>query len=306
MESGSTIYGGTMRRRLTLFAAALAIVVPGGARAYLISAHSLGAGGFQDSNTLAFVEKGALIGDSAGNTIDGHASTAGDTGSLNGYMKVHIVDYFAAQSTSVTNFLLEKQWKSEIIETIEDFQRDPGATELVIRVRVSGEDQNDLAIAPSPGFDNGYAHSHALAQLRYYNANSHTSGLAEILAVGRADRNVPLEWTEVFGGDTAPPGYGSASGGDASAVAELHIPASEVDGDDTLLVAARLYGEVRGGHWNGAFAASELHGGMSFEIIGGSGAPQNPIFFSAPEPDAAFVGDVAMASLLALATRRRA
>ncbi len=283
--------------KIAVAIALAALVAAAQASAYSISAQSLGAGGSQNSNTLAFVEEGALIGDVAGNTVDGHASTGGDTGAMGGYMKVHIVDYATAQSTSVTNFLIEKQWKSAISDTIENFALDPGATELVVRLNVSAEDMSDLAIAPNAGFDNGYARSHVQAQLTYSNSNSHTPGLSQIVALGRANRNVPLDWAESFGGDSSPPGYGSASGGAASATAELHIPASEVDSGDTLLVAGQLYGEVRGGHWNGAFAASELHGGMSLEIVGGDGAPSNPIFLSAPEPGAALLAEVATAGV---------
>ena len=246
-----------------------ALVAASPVAAFSISAQSLGAGGFQDSScqtafdcstALSMVEAGNLIADAFGNSVDGHALTDGATGSLSGYMKVRIDDYPAHSSTSVTNFRTEKQWKSLASDTIQNFQLDPGATELVVRLQVSAEDLSDLAVAPSEFFDNGYAHSHVQAQLTYTNKNSHTAGLGQIQAVGRADRNVPLDWMEVFGGDTSPPGYGSASGGDASAMVELHIPASEVDGSDTLLVSGQLYGEVRGGYWSGAFAASELLG----------------------------------------------
>jgi hypothetical protein len=280
----------------------LSLLATSPAAAYSISAQSLG---FQDSNSLAQVESGNVLSDAFGNEIDGHALTAGDAGSLGGHMKVRIDDYFAAQNNISITFLLEKQWKSSIGEYIEHFQLDPGATELVLRVSVSGTDTSDLVLAPSQGFDNGFARSHVQAQLRYYNLNSHTAGLGQIDALGRADRNVPADWQQVFGGDSSPPGYGSASGGDASAVAELHIPASEVDDDDYLLVSGQLYGEVRGGHWNGAFAASELQGGMSFEIIGGVGAPQNPVFLSVPEPNDALLGEVAMAGVGLLAYSRR-
>ena len=291
---------------MRLSAAVLPILLlTSSASAYSISAQSIGAGGFQDSTTQSQVEAGGSIIDDYGNQVDGHALTNGETGSLGGHMKVGIDNYLQAQSTLVTTFLIEKTWMSEIIETIESLQLAPGATELVIRVHVSGEDVSDLVPAPLVSFDNGYARSHAFASLRYYNLHSHTQGLDQILATGRADRNVPEDWVEVFGGDTSPPGYGSASGGAASATAELHIPASEVDGDDYLLVAGRLYGEVRGGHWNGAFAASELHGGMSFEIVGGDGVPQNPIFLSAPEPSATALGAVASFGIAAAARRRR-
>lgn len=283
-------------------AAVLSILATSPAAAYSISAQSLG---FQDSTTLAQVESGNVVSDAFGNEVDGHALTAGDAGSLGGHMKVRIDDYFAAQNNISITFLLEKQWKSSIGEYIEHFQLDPGATELVVRVNVSGEDTSDLVPAPVEGFDNGFARSHVQAQLRYYNLNSHTSGLGQIDALGRADRNVPADWQQIFGGDSSPPGYGSASAGDASAVAELHIPASEVDDDDYLLVSGQLYGEVRGGHWNGAFAASELQGGMSFEIIGGDGAPQNPVFLSVPEPSDALLGEVAMAGVGLFAYARR-
>lgn len=220
-------------------------------------------------------------------------------------MKVRIDDYVAAQNSISITFLLEKDWKSSIAENIEHFQLDPGATELVIRVDVSGEDLSDLVPAPVEGFDNGFARSHVQAQLRYDNLNSHTAGLDQIDALGRADRNVPADWVQVFGGDSAPPGYGSASGGNASATAELHIPASEVDDDDYLLVSGQLYGEVRGGHWNGASAASEMQGSMSLQITGGDGVPQNPIFLSVPEPDGALLGEVSMAGVGLLAFARR-
>lgn len=287
--------------------AVLSLLYASTAGAYSIGAESIGAGGFVYSTAAgeAFVEIGNLLGDVAGNTIDGHAATGGDDGSLGGHMKVHIVDYGAAQSTVPINFLIEKRWKSVISETIENFQLRPGATELVLRVNVSGLDTSDLAIAPNPGFDNGYARAHAQAQLTYTNKNSHTTGLGTIQAIGRADRNVPFEWSEAFGGDSSPPGYGSASGAAGSATAELHIPASEVDADDTLLVSGQLYGEVRGGHWNGAFAASALQGGMTFSIVGGDGVPLNPIFLSAPEPDAGWLGDVALAGIGLLAIHRR-
>jgi hypothetical protein len=282
-------------------AALLPLLATSPAAAYSISAESLG---FQSSATLAQVESGNVVGDEFGNQVDGHALTGGDTGALGGHMKVSIDDYFAASNNPSITFLLEKRWKSSIAEYIENFQLDPGATELVVRVNVSGEDMSELVPAPQVGFDNGFARSHAQAQLTYYNLNSHTAGLGQIQAIGRADRNVPADWEQVFGGDSSPPGYGSASGGAGSAVAELHIPASEVDGDDYLLVAGQLYGEVRGGHWNGAFAASEMHGGMSFEIIGGDGAPQNAIFLSAPEPAGMLVGTTAIAALAALRSRR--
>ena len=61
---------------------------------------------------------------------------------------------------------------------------------------------------------------------------------------------------------------------------------------------------MRGGHWDGAFAASELKGGMSLEIEGGDGTPQNPIFLSAPEPDALLL-DVAALTGLTIVERRR-
>jgi hypothetical protein len=286
--------------------AVLSLFAASPAAAYSIGAESIGAGGFVYSTAAgeAFVEIGDVLGDVAGNTVDGYASTAGDDGSMNGFMRVHIVDYGAAQSTVPINFLIEKRWKSIISETIETFQLDPGATELVVRLNVSGEDTSDLAIAPSPGFDNGYARAHVRAQLLYTNKNPHTAGLGQIQAIGSADRNVPFEWAQAFGGDSSPPGYGSASGGAASATAELHIPASEVDADDTLLVSGQLYGEVRGGHWNGAFAASEVRGGMSFEIVGGDGVPLNPIFLSAPEPDASLLEDFAAVALLVTSRRR--
>ena len=290
-----------MKRSLGAAAAVLALFAALPAAAYSILAQSVG---FQDSTTLSQVESGNVVGDEFGNQIDGHALTGGDTGALGGHMKVRIDDYFAAQNNLSITFLLEKQWKSSIAEYIENFQLDPGATELVVRVQVSAEDTSDLVPAPVEGFDNGFARSHVVAQLRYYNLNAHTAGLGQIDAAGRADRNVPLDWEEVWGGDSSPPGYGSASGGAGSATAELHIPASEVDGDDSLLVSGQLYGEVRGGHWNGAFAASEMHGGMSFQILGGDGVPQNPIFLSAPEPGAALVGATAIAALIGTARRR--
>lgn len=291
-----------MQPKMNVVAATvLSLLATSPAAAYSISAQSLG---FQDSTTLSQVESGNVVSDAFGNEVDGHALTAGDAGSLGGHMKVRIDDYFAAQNNISITFLLEKQWKSSIGEYIEHFQLDPGATELVIRVNVSGSDTSDLVPAPVEGFDNGFARSHVQAQLRYYNLNSHTAGLGQIDALGRADRNVPADWEQVFGGDSSPPGYGSASGGDASATAELHIPASEVDDDDYLLVSGQLYGEVRGGHWNGAFAASEMHGGMSFQIVGGDGAPQNPIFLSVPEPGAALLAEVATASVGSLVFAR--
>ena len=296
-----------MRRNSLLLAASFALFIAGDAPAYSIGAESIGAGGFVYSTAAgeAHVEIGNVITDLSENQVDGHASTSGDSGGMSGYMKVHIVDFPSAQSTQVTNFLIEKKWKSLITETIEDFQLDPGATELVVRLNVSGEDKSNLVPPPLPTTDNGYARAHVQAQLTYTNKNSHTAGLGTIQAIGRADRNVPLEWEEVFGGDTSPPGYGSASGGAGSAFVELHIPASEVDGDDTLLVSAQLYGEVRGGRWSGAFAASELQGGMGFEIVGGDGVPLNPIFLSAPEPGASLLDDFAMAGIGLLAIRRR-
>jgi hypothetical protein len=291
--------------RAAVAAGIVSILVASNAAAYAISAQAIGAGGFSDSTTEAFVEIGNVIADTSNNEIDGHASTGGDTGSLGGHMKVHIQDYFTAQQTNVTTFLIEKSWKSSIGESIENIELDPGATELVVRIHVSGEDMSDLVPAPLSTFDNGYARSHAYALLRYYNLHPHTAGLDQIVVTGRADRDVPEDWVQVFGGDSSPPGYGSASGGDASAIAELRIPASEVDGDDYVLVSGQLYGEVRGGHWNGAFAASELQGGMSFEILGGSGVPQNPIFLSAPEPEAELLGDFAIAALVVTSGRRR-
>ena len=295
-------------------AVCLSLVAASPAAAYSISAQSIGAGGSQDAScdtlscdgsTPSEVEIGNVLTDVSNNSVDGHALTNGATGSLGGHMKVHILDYYGAQVNNQGSYLLEKKWVSEISETIESFQLDPGATELVVRVHVSGEDTSDLVPAPLVTFDNGFARSHAYARLLFYNANSHTANLGQITATGRADRNLPGDWEQVFGGDSDPPGYGSASGGAGSAIAELHIPASEVDSDDTLLVAGRLNGEVQGGHWNGAFAASEMHGGMSFEILGASGAPQNPIFLSAPEPEGALLGGAAIAAIGTMLRRRR-
>lgn len=277
------------------------------APAYTISAQSLGAGGFRDSHTLDQVEAGNVLDDGSGNEVDGHALTSGASGSLGGHMKVRIDDYSAAQSPPLgfTSFLLEKQWKSSIAEYIEDLQLDPGATELVVRLNVSGEDMSDLVPAPTDfNYDNGYARAHVWARLIYSNAHAHVAGLSQIQVDGRTDRDVPGDWMEVFGGDSSPAGYGTGTTGSTSAAVELHIPASEVDGDDSLFVSAQLYGEVRGGHWSGAFTASELHGGMSLEIVGGDGAPQNPIFLSAPEPEGVLLGGCALAALVAI--RRRA
>jgi hypothetical protein len=110
---------------------------------------------------------------------------------------------------------------------------------------------------------------------------------------------------QVFGGDTSPPGYGAASAGAGSATVELRIPASEVDADDHLLVSGQLYGEVRGGHWNGAFAKSQLSSGsMSLQIAGGDGAALNPDFLTVPEPDPTLLGEAALAAL-SFTKRRR-
>jgi len=271
------------------------------AAAYSINAKSLG---FQSSNTLGTVESGNAVGDASGNLIDGHALTSGESGGLDGYMLVHIVDYIAAQNSIAINFLGEKTWTSSILERFDDFVLDPGATELVLRVHVTSTDESDLAIAPSPGFDNGYARAHVRARLEYVNYNPHTAGLSQVLAVGSADRNVPLDWTWSPSNDTSPAGYGSASAGPGWGTAELRIPASEVDDADYLLVSGQVYGEVRGGHWNGAFAKSQLSGGsMSFEIVGGAGVPLNPIFLT-PEPTGALLGEVAMAGVGLLAYSR--
>jgi len=283
--------------------AVLSLLVASTSGAYSIGAESIGAGGFLYSTTDPFVSIGQPISDvNTGNLIDGYASASGASGPSGGYMNVTIANFGAAQST----YLAEKTWKSLVSDTIEDIQIDPGATELVIRLSVSAADKSDLVISPT--FPNGYARTYVRATLRYYNQNSHTQGLGEILGVALAGRSVPEDWDDGTG-DVSPAGmgYGSVSTFGASAQVELRIPASEVDADDTLLVAGQLYGEVKAGQFSGSFAASQLEGGgMSLEIIGGSGVPQNPIFLSAPEPDAALVGDVAMAGLLTIAARRRA
>ena len=227
-------------RKSTTAVALVALVAASPASAYLISAQAIGAAGIQDSYDLATVEVSGMPGDAFGNSIDGYASTGGDSGAMNGHMKVHIADYAAAQNSSpFPDFLAEKRWKSIINETIEHIQLDPGATELVVRLRVSAEDLSDLTISPNPLLDNGYAMSHVLASLTYTNKSSHTAGLDSIVGTARADRSVPGDWTEIFGGDTQPPGYGTASSGDASAMVEFHIPASEVNGSDTLLVVGQ-------------------------------------------------------------------
>ncbi|MBS1106295.1 MAG: hypothetical protein H6Q91_1797 [Deltaproteobacteria bacterium] len=270
------------------------------AAAYSISAQSLG---FQDSNSLGTVESGNVVGDASGNLIDGHARTSGESGGLEGYMLVHIVDYFAAQNSIAIDFLGEKTWTSSILERFDDFVLDPGATELVLRVHVTSTDESDLAIAPSQGFDNGYARAHVRARVTFHNMNPHVVG--DIDGLAAADRSLPLEWTTSGLDGVSPAGYGSTSAGPGFGTAEIRIPASEVDGDDYLLVSGKLYGEVRGGHWNGAFAKSQLSGGsMSFEIVGGDGVPLNPIFLSVPEPDGSLLGEVAMAGVGFLAYSR--
>lgn len=295
-----------MRLSLALLVLLAAPLAARPAAAYSIGAESIGAGGFVYSTPAmeASVEVGRAISDTSNDLIDGHAATNGETGSMSGYMLVSILDYFAAQSTNVTTFLLEKSWKSVVSEEIDGFVLDPGATELVLRLHVGATDESDLAIAPSAGFDNGFARSHVRAQLRYYNLHSHTQGLDQILGVATSDRNLPFDWTPFSVSDVSPIGYGSASQGDAYAEVELRVPASEVDGDDYLLVSGQLYGEVRGGHWNGAFAKSQLTGSMSFETIGGQGVPQNPAFL-APEPAGALLGEVATAGVGLLALVRR-
>ena len=121
----------------------------------------------------------------------------------------------------------------------------------------------------------------------------------------RGDRSVPLDWTNNVPDDVWPAGYGSTSASGPSAQVEIRVPASEVSSGDYLLVSGSLYGEVRGGHWNGAFAASELaQGFMTFEMIGGDGVPQNPLFLSVPEPDGAPIAGAAAAALSSLARRR--
>ena len=293
-----------------------AILAASPAAAYSISAQSIGAGGHQDAtcsdaiscgSTPVEVEIGAVIADASDNQVDGHALTNGATGALGGYMRIDIANWLAAQSSNVTDFTIEKSWKSSIAEQIQDFVLNPGAPELFVRLSVSAADVSFLEPPPPelPNIDNGYARSHVWARLIYYNANPHVAGLDQVQVDGRTDRNLPADWVQVFGGDSAPPGYGSGSTGDTSAVVELHIPASEVDLDDSLLVSAQIYGEVRGGHWSGAYAASELLGGsMRLEMSGGDGAPQNPIFLSAPEPEGALLGGAAITAIGTMLRRR--
>ena len=288
---------------MRVVAAFLSLLIASVSGAYSIQVDSIGAGGAASSSTEASIEIGATVFDeNTSNAIHGYASASGNTGSMVGHMTVQILNFMAAQSS----YLVEKKWKSAIVETIENLQIDPGATELVIRLRISATDVSDLVPAPIEGYDNGYARTHVRATLRYYNKNSHTQGLGEILGVATANRFLPADWISESG-DVSPPGlgYGSVDSFGPSAQVELRIPASEVDSDDTLLVGGQLYGEVRGGHWQGAFASSELdNGGMSFEIVGGDGVPLNPIFLSAPEPGAALLGFAALATLTGIARRR--
>ena len=269
------------------------------AAAYSINARSLG---FQSSNSLGTVASGNVLGDASGNLVDGHALASGESGGLDGYMLVHIVDYTAAQGSFAIDFLNEKTWTTSILERFDDFVLDPGATELVLRVSVTSTDESDLAIAPSPGSENGYARAHVRARVIFHNINPHTVGDIEALAA--ADRYVPNEWVTSTLDGVSPAGYGSTSASGGFGTAEIRVPASEVDGADYLLVSGELYGEVRGGHWDGAFAKSQLSGGsMSFEIVGGDGVPLNPIFLT-PEPGAALLGFAALATLAGIAPRR--
>lgn len=280
-------------------AAALVLLAASPASAYFISAQSLGAGGFQDSQSLGSVEAGAIISDpNTGNFIDGHAQTSGEAGGLSGWMTVSILNYINAQPSH----LLEKQWQSSIEEQFDGFQLDPGATELVFRAEVLAEDHTNQAIAPSPGFDNGDVRTHLRVKLIYFN-QTQTPGLSQIQGSAGFDHVLPLEPTTIAG--VAPIGYGTASATPASGEVELRIPASEVSSGDFLLVSALLYGEVRGGHWNGAIGASQAEGSLSFSIEGGSGVPQNPLFLSVPEPADARLGGAAAAGVGLLALRRR-
>jgi len=290
-----------MRPLRSVLVAAAILLSANSASAYSINAKSLG---LQSSNTLGTVESGNVVGDASGNLIDGYALASGESGGLDGYMLVHIVDYLAAQNSIAIDFLSEKTWTSSILERFDDVVLDPGATELVLRVHVTSTDECDLAIAPDAGFDNGYARAHVRARVTFHNMNSHAVG--DIDALAAADRNFPLEWTTSGLDGVSPAGYGSTSSGPGWGTAEIRIPASEVDGDDYLLVSGQIYGEVRGGHWNGAFAKSQLSGGsMSFEIAGGDGLPLNPIFLSVPEPDGSLPVEVAMAAVGSLAFSRR-